>query len=205
RESWREDTRRYNQLVADLHEKVGTQPTGALFKGSFIPVAEESRIRGDDRFEILLQRLNVRCNAQGTQVDKDECLRLHEELSSLVVNQPDPFYDYWFKDKCVNYSKAKSLPEVEVCGTGAKSDRATRSASIAEPDNKAGYPSSAPQAVASVKPSDGNAQPAVVQIEPSTAPTEASSEERCPANVRVFVHIYDEASRPYAMALGHQV
>lgn len=228
RESRRAATLDYEKRFEALDEKIRTTtPIGTLLPGTFTSFAEESKSRGDKRFDLLKARLNARCDALLAQGDPqaDPCMGLFRGLSA----EPKPFYDYWFADKLRLPPSIGEYPDdlgLALFG-GSRPAEAVSAVADIVPDDTALEEASeaAADVIAQPPPADVVAAPATVRtpIEtidtgpvamappppPPPPPPEANAVsavnvETCAA-AKIYLHIYDEDTRALATRIGRDL
>jgi len=189
---------RYGELAAQIGER---DKLRKLRVEDFRPFAKLSESRDDGRFEYLRKLVNDACAAlpvDAAPAESRHCFDLHEEMALA----PPVRYDYWFLDRpldtAVDTAVAAATPAADAAApTGAP---ASEPATAPPPAPSAAMPTAAP-APAAPAPQEPAAAPQV-----SLPPVEAMA---CDAvdgiRPRVYIHIYDEASRKPADVLAYRL
>jgi hypothetical protein len=207
RETRRAEQRGYEKEIYEISQRIRSEPIDTLYKGQFLSLARESVARGDDAMETVLARLNSRCDSlpdtkSPDPKSKGECFTLYKDVSEEFTKTPKPFYDYWFLDKREAYDNLKNPAVASAVSLPA----------IPTKDNAGYMPGYAASTLAIgaadaacdlqlPSPSGKRSQCADETIKAPQA-AHISSAKPCSRDVRVFVHVYDEQSRPIAQQEG---
>lgn len=197
RETNRATQRAYEDQALALSRKIQGDPIETLLEEEFAQLATASAGREDGRYQSVLDRLGLRCDAIAEEDRKARCLGLYRRVEPLVTRRPEPFYDYWFADKRAQYD------ETRLAGVAAPA--AAGVAILAEPS-----PASPPadEAVvveaAAVAAADPDPPAAMIDVAPPPPGIADAAPQAgpCAPGVRLFVHVYDAESRPLASELG---
>lgn len=198
RESRRSENRDYDTQFVALSKEIRESNLGTLLAAQFSTFAEQSERRGDGRFDHLRNALNSRCESLADGSDKLACENLYTDLTA----EPKPFYDYWFADKLPRYAVGDAEDAVALVPI-EEPVRAPEIVAAAPPPPPA--PSPEPEAPV-IQDLAIATRPALSRGPASVAMSMNRARSACTSSdARIFLHIYDEGSRPAAEQIAAQL